>query len=363
VPALIDQVIAKGMAKDPHHRYATTIELAHAAHDAITTPIPRPAQNLYPPPAFVANPAPPTPATEPAAQQQPAYLNLAPTQQRPPGWPPVPQPRPADHPPAQIGTPPPPRGRRKPLAIAAGAVIVVAVAVTVRYLLAERNSQPSTISQPSTTSRPSTTVTPVAEAALAGLLLSPDQINTAMGATGLTVSSTTSARGYDDSAIMPDKACLPMSSPVQSTVLAGSGWSALRGQALQQPPGDTWTLAVKQDVVLFSSAHDADAFFTASAQSWPACANRQYTSAIAAGKPPVVWTVGPVSNTNGTLSATETSGGGDSSWTWSWSSCQRALTVANNVAIDVIACSKNRSDSQSDAAVKIARQIAAKVAT
>ena len=35
--------------------------------------------------------------------------------------------------------------------------------------------------------------------------------------------------------------------------------------------------SVDQVVVLFSSAHDADAFFTASAQRWPACSNRQYT--------------------------------------------------------------------------------------
>jgi hypothetical protein len=37
--------------------------------------------------------------------------------------------------------------------------------------------------------------------------------------------------------------------------------------------------------------------------------------------------------------------------------------VANNVVIDVIANSENRSDSQSDAAVNIAHQIAAKVPT
>src|SRR6201993_2734479 len=46
VPAQFDPVIATGMAKDPDQRYATTVELASAAHDAITTPILRPAQNL-----------------------------------------------------------------------------------------------------------------------------------------------------------------------------------------------------------------------------------------------------------------------------------------------------------------------------
>jgi PknH-like extracellular domain len=37
--------------------------------------------------------------------------------------------------------------------------------------------------------------------------------------------------------------------------------------------------------------------------------------------------------------------------------CQRALTVANNVAVDITTCSEN----QSDAAVNIANRIAAKV--
>ncbi len=42
VPPAVDQVIATGMAKDPDNRYATTVELADAAHDAITTPLAAP---------------------------------------------------------------------------------------------------------------------------------------------------------------------------------------------------------------------------------------------------------------------------------------------------------------------------------
>ncbi|MFZ0904285.1 MAG: serine/threonine-protein kinase, partial [Mycobacterium sp.] len=83
VPAQVDAVIAKGMAKKPDQRYATTVELADAAHDAITTPLAPPSEPTLLDP------------TRPA------------TQQRPPGRPPVPQPRPADRPPPQIGTPQP----------------------------------------------------------------------------------------------------------------------------------------------------------------------------------------------------------------------------------------------------------------
>jgi serine/threonine-protein kinase len=195
--------------------------------------------------------------------------------------------------------------------------------------------------------------------ALDGLLLSPDQIATAIGATEMAVTNRETAMG-EESDYIADKACLPLNKAADGAVYGGSGWRAFRELRLVVPPGAKLTPIVNQAVVLFPSAHDAGAFFTASAEQWPACSNRQYTW-TQYPQPESVYTVGPVSNTSGTLSASETSGGGNSPWPWT--SCQRALTVANNVAIDVMACSHDRSDAQSNAAVNIAHQIAAKVPT
>lgn len=195
--------------------------------------------------------------------------------------------------------------------------------------------------------QPSAAITP-AEAALERLLLSPDQIDTAMNTTGMTVDHFTTTM-TDVSAQVSDQACRPLSGVLIAQAYAGSGWTAFREQVLKAP-ADSQVRSVDQGVVSFPSAHEAEAFFTASAQQWPACSNRQHTE-TPAGRPDVVWSLGPISNTNGTLSYTSTLQGRDGV------ACQRALTVAANIAVDVNTCG----GAPSGAAVDIAHQIAAKV--
>jgi hypothetical protein len=201
---------------------------------------------------------------------------------------------------------------------------------------------------PSDTSQPSTP----AEVALEKLLFSPDQMNSTMGTTGMRAGKATPGT-HDAGATVPDTACLAIQGPADPKVYEGSGWTTMSGQK----DFDLETsVTVDQDVVLFPSAHEADAFFTASAQRWQACSNRQYTLTVA-GLPDRAVSVGSVSNTNGTLSAIRTAQSANGL------TCQRALTVADDVAIDISVCHTNGADSKPDAAVDIAHQIAAKVPT
>jgi hypothetical protein len=191
-----------------------------------------------------------------------------------------------------------------------------------------------------------TTAPPLADTALPALLLSPDQVNIAMGATEMTVMKTHFSMS-DDSATMAPKECLAVDGSAQAQVYAGSGYTAERDQTLQE--GDNFAHYVEQAVVIFPSAKQAGAFFTASAQQWPAC--RQFTHTQTNS----LWAVGPISNTNGTLSTTATQQNAKAP---GWG-CGRALAIRNNVVIDVNTCSPNPTDS----AVNIANQIAAKVPT
>jgi serine/threonine-protein kinase len=221
------------------------------------------------------------------------------------------------------------------VAIVIGLVIVIIV-----------TSQHSSTGSSSDTRTPSPTIR---ASALPGLLLSPDQIGAVNGATGLKLTRTWQTMP-DDSADVPNVDCLAIYYAGEKAVYSGSGWSDVQVQQLEERDNSGFDkYYVAQAVVLFPSASQAAAFFTTSAQQWSNCSNRQRTDTL--GGNPVVWDIGPLSKNEGALSIT-----GTQENTTGWA-CQRALTVANNVAIDIRACSYNPADS----AVAMAREIAAHV--
>jgi hypothetical protein len=240
-------------------------------------------------------------------------------------------------------TPPQKRPRRRTRVYVSVGAAVVGVVAIVSALLIQSQPEPATAT--------------VSQAQLGGLLLAPTQLEAAVATAGITLDHNVYAMPADNS--VADVACRPLNGAVLAGPYADSGWTAFRNQVLQDPgtSGASFGHRVDQGVVLFPSSHDADAFFSSSAQSWPACSNRSYTTSHA-GQPDQQWSVGPISNANGTLSYHNTTPGGD---VWAYTTCQRALTAASNVIVDVQVCSTDRSDSDSDAAVTVAREIAARV--
>jgi PknH-like extracellular domain len=224
------------------------------------------------------------------------------------------------------------------------ALAVAAICMLTAGCSSSNNQATKTSTTTSTTT--TTTAPPVPEGALEGLLLGPDQVNAAMGATGMTITRS-HALMSDDSSTMAPKECLAVDGSAQAQVYAASGYAAERDQTLQE--GDNFTHYVEQAVVFFPFAKQAEAFFAASAQQWPTC--HQYTHTQSNSQ----WAVGPISNTNGTLSTIATQLNAKAP---GWA-CGRALAIRNNIVIDVNTCSANPTDS----AVNIANQIAAKVPT
>jgi hypothetical protein len=226
-----------------------------------------------------------------------------------------------------------------------------------------QSSPASSATTKTTTTAP--TQSPVAQAALPNLLLSPAEIDGVLGLTG-TTSQTKSDKLSDSNANKQfpqgwkfPAECLYTLDPGQTAVYANSGYVGVSGDddSAPLPPGSNdVNPEVTQFVVSFPSAKEANAFFTTSSQQWPACANRQFTAPGDADNPEVAFTTGQVSNANATLTTTiraNVTFNGKSVT----NNCQRALTVRNNVAIDVSGCGKDAGD----LAVKVVNQIAGKV--
>jgi PknH-like extracellular domain len=205
----------------------------------------------------------------------------------------------------------------------------------------------------------------LAPAVLPDLLLGPSDVDSALGVTGWRTDRASDSLQEDQTVGLGPPGyrfpaeCLYMTGPGLAPVYAGSGSSAVRAERVAAPsPGPTGANPnANQFVVSFPSAQQASAFFTTSSQRWPACANRQDTvPAGDAGSASAQWKVGPVSSANGVLSTTVfislTKKGETKS-----QSCQRALTVRNNIAIDVSGCGEN----PDGMGVAIANRIADKV--
>lgn len=184
---------------------------------------------------------------------------------------------------------------------------------------------------------------PVVESELDGLLLGPEEVSAAMGAPMFVTES--KAEMSDNGATMAPPECLGIDGAAEAPVYAGSKMRAERDQSFTN--GDTFTHYLKQAVVVFGYAQPAADFFDASVRQWPAC--HQYTHTQSGSQ----WTVGDITTTDNTLRTVATQ---QEAAAPGWA-CGHALSLRNNVIIDVNTCSADPGDS----AVRIAQEIGANV--
>jgi serine/threonine protein kinase, bacterial len=326
--AAFDRAFAVALAKDRNNRFSSCGDFGRALTEQSTYPV----------------------ASSWAAPTMPAQAPNWPAA-APPNMPPPPQPQaPVPYGPFtgtspndKVGT----SGRWLiPVLVAAAAILLVA-GIALLWRPWESWRQSSSAAASSTTTTPPA---PIAASAMQGLWLSPDQISAAMGTTGLRVTSTQSQMN-DQAANVSDISCRAINSDADTSVYANSGWTDVDLQVLEDAGNiqhDNYY--VEQGLVLFPSASQAAAFLSSSAQLWAGCANRQFTY-NRNGQPYATDDVGPVSNNGGTLSATKTEERANG-----WA-CQHALTVANNVAVDILACSYNPANSAVDVAQQIKQNV------
>lgn len=343
IPTAFDEVIARGMAKDPSQRHPTAGELARAAQGALSVPDRESAVTMI---AHSERSAPRPPSGPPASGPPPS----GPMPSAP--WSPAP-PRPAWQP-----QPPTQKSPRGPWLVvgAVAAAIVLAVGTTLWLVLDNRGGDRSvgatttaTTRAPSAGTSATPTTVPTATAAqLGSFLLSARQIDITVGTTGFVVDhNVTEMSDASPQNSLSDEKCLGALIGFQTPTYKSSGYTGTFAQLLKVPNTDPGRVVV-QGSVLFTSADQANAFVAAQAESWRYCAGKTVTQ-VNNGKT-TTWTFRELSGNPPNIALQRTLAN-------SPVVCQHNLAAASNVVFDVNVCGPGTNNE----ARLIANQMATKV--
>jgi hypothetical protein len=248
----------------------------------------------------------------------------------PPGAPP-PQPPPGPTPWNQ-GAPAP---KRNPWPIIAAVAVVLVLVVSGLGIWLVTRPKPVPPPDPITSER------------LSGLLLSPSDINSVMGSS--TIQPGKPITSMDTSSVtLSSPECLGVLYTSQDPVYAGTGYTGLSALVASEP-GDSYDHWVNQAVVLFPSAEKAKSSLQAQEGKWKDCAGKTVT--VTNKNKTYRWTFAQLDGQAPKITLMDTQEGADG-----WE-CQRALSVANNVIVDINACGYKISTQGGQIADKIVTKI------
>ena len=228
--------------------------------------------------------------------------------------------------------------RAKWLLAAGGGAVALALVVGLVVWLSGSGTKPTPPKPPPV----------LATGQLPSVLLTASEVDAIMGTTNIQP-DTIFERMAAEPPSLSDPSCLGAFQTGDATVYQGSGFTGVRRQRLEAKNGEDRTDLVFQTAVTFPSAEQANAFLTASADKWAACAGQTVTRTD--GDKTYNWTFGDLTRTDAHIAQSKTYEGG-SGW-----ACQHALRTTSNVVVEALACN----DHIGDEATRVTDKIVAKV--
>ena len=187
---------------------------------------------------------------------------------------------------------------------------------------------------------------PVPTAALSSVLLSPREASSVVGAS-LSVAS--SRQGLYENRPLDD-GCLVWGQAQRHTY-EGSGWTAVRVEELRDRP-DNADHIIYQAAVAFPDAASAQELFAGQEAAWSRCDDRRVDLRDPGDPDAHYWSLNTATEQHGVLTITRSQED-----TPGWS-CQRVMTVTNNVVVDLAACAMDVNDRGVELALLIVDKIA-----